>query len=119
MAAQLTIREYLEGQFEENAFSEANFKFIFAKYDIDGTADFASVSEESRDLALADLHEIFANKSNGSGRTEKRGDMSISEHGYSMTNADRLFHRNKASEFRKKWGIETNEEICEFHSITI
>ena len=119
MAVQLTIREYLEGKFEDNAFSEANFDYVFAEYNIDGTANFADISEESRDLALAELCEIFAGISNGSGRTEKRGDMSISEHGRSMSIPDRIFYRNRASKLRKKWGVETDEEICEFHSITI
>lgn len=119
MAVQLNIKEYLLGQFEENSFGEANLNYVFAKFSIDSAADFADVGERERDLALASLHEIFASKSNGSGRTEKRGDMSVSEHGYSMTNADRTFHRNKSTELRKKWGIETDEQLSEFHSITI
>lgn len=118
MAVQLNIKEYLLGSFEEDSFGEANLKYIFAKHSIDSTADFAAVGEKERDLALADLHEIFASKSNGSGRTEKRDTMSFSERGYTMTNADRIYHRNKAAELRKKWGIESDEQICEFHSIS-
>lgn len=119
MAVQLNIKEYLEGQFEENSFGESNLKFVFAKYSIDSTADFANVGEKERDLALADLHEIFANKSNGSGRTEKRDTISVSERGYSMTNADRIYHRRIASELRAKHGEVADEQLCEFHSISI
>lgn len=118
--AELNIKDFLAGHFEEDAFSVSNFNYIFAKYGIDEATNFADVSEKDIDLALADLHEIFANKSNGSGRTEKRDTMSVSEKGYSMTNADKMFHRNKASSLRKKWGIEDNtEETTFFHSKTI
>lgn len=117
--AVLTIREYLEGQFEEHAFTEANFKYVFAKYGIEGTDNFADVGERDRDLATADMHEIFANVRNGSGRTEKRDVFSVSESGFAMTNADRIYHRNKANALREKWGESTHEEITEFHSISI
>ncbi len=115
----MNIRDYLTGNFEEDAFSEGNILFALEKYEIDSTLEHTLVGERQRDLALAQLYEIFSNKSNGSGRSEKRDTLSVSERSYSMSNASRDFHRGIALRLRAKWGEDTGIELSEFHSQSI
>lgn len=118
----MTIKEYLKGFFEPNSFSEENFASVFAKYDVDGNSNENDVNEREKDLCLAELLLLLANKVSGGGSSSqssesvKRGDFErsmstgSSESSYSMTYLDRKYLRERAYYLFRKWGIEMEED---------
>lgn len=118
----MTIKEYLIGFFDENSFSDKNFESIFAKYDVDSNSDENDVNEREKDLCLAELLLLLANKVSGGGSSTQssesieRGDFKksvsngSSERSYSMTYLDRKYLRERAYYLFRKWGIEMEED---------
>lgn len=122
----MTIKDYLKGFFDDNSFTDKNFDSIFAKYDVDGDSDENDVNEREKDLCMAELLLLLANKVSGGGSSSQnsesveRGDYKktissgSSERSYSMTYLDRKYLRERAYYLFRKWGIEMEEET-EFH----
>lgn len=118
----MTIKDYLKGFFEKDSFTEENFATIFAKYDVDGSSDENDVNEREKDLCLAELLLLLANKVSGGGSSSQnsesieRGDFKksvssgSSERSYSMTYLDRKYLRERAYYLFRKWGIEMEED---------
>lgn len=115
----MTIEEYIQGSFEQGAFSDNNIAYALAKYGIQSHSDISNVGERERDLAVAELHLIFANRANGSGEEIVRGDFKISERSWNMTLADREYHRNVAARLFRKWGVDSDDIIDEERHYTI
>lgn len=122
----MTIQQYLEGFFDAGSFSDSNYESIFAKYNVDKSSDENDVNEREKDLCLAELLLLLANKVSGGGSSSQssesieRGDFKksvssgSSERSYSMTYLDRKYLRERAYYLFRKWGIEM-EEDSEFH----
>lgn len=118
----MTIKDYLKGFFEKDSFTEENFATIFAKYDVDESSDENDVNEREKDLCLAELLLLLANKVSGGGSSSQnsesieRGDFKksvssgSSERSYSMTYLDRKYLRERAYYLFRKWGIEMEED---------
>lgn len=118
----MTIKDYLKGFFEKDSFTEENFATIFAKYDVDGSSNENEVNEREKDLCLAELLLLLANKVSGGGSSSQnsesieRGDFKksvssgSSERSYSMTYLDRKYLRERAYYLFRKWGIEMEED---------
>ena len=112
----MTVKDYIQGYFEDNIFSDNNINFVLKKHDIeDGSIDVDLISEKQKDLSIADLHLILANRLNGDGEEIARGDFSIKDRSVTMTNDDREYHRRIANQLYKKWGEPTQEVISEKH----
>lgn len=118
----MTIKKYLEGFFDAGSFSDSNFESIFAKYNVNGNSDENDVNEREKDLCLAELLLLLANKVSGGGSSSQksesaeRGDFkksvssSSSERSYSMTYLDRKYLRERAYYLFRKWEIEMEED---------
>lgn len=123
----MTIKEYLEGLFEDDLFTDKNYNSIFIKYNVDSDDDLANVGEREKDLCYAELLLLLSNKANGSGSSVKhsesirRGNFDKSEsnesaeRNYSFTWLDRRDLRQRAYALFRKWGVEVDGEKSEYH----
>jgi hypothetical protein len=111
----MTIKEYLQGLFEEGVFTDANFNSIFAKWGVESSADLQDVSEKERDLCEADLCLLIANKGNGSGETIERGEFKVSEKSWNMTWANKELFLSRAYFLYRKYGVDMDDTGDEQH----
>lgn len=113
----MTIIEYITGAFEADFFTENNIKYVLAKYDIkNGEAELDTIGKRERDLCIAELHLILANRTNGTGERIERGDFSINERSFQLTDSEREWHRSEANRIKAQYGEEDLD--CSFHGYT-
>ena len=104
----LTITDYLNGRFDYT-FTELNMQSVLEGRAIDGATLATDVSEQYKDLLMADLYMILANVSGGAGQTVKKGDTTVTGRSYNYGITDRTRFRAQANLLYSKWGEDTVE----------
>lgn len=122
-----TIREYLQGQFQNYRIDDAVFKAaavspLLAKpkrfMAIDLDADFADYCDEeemmnSLQYALSSLCYSMSAAFSGGSRSEQVGDVHASETGRTITQQDREYYRSLGDKIRRDLGCEVEETVQE------
>ena len=123
----MTIREYLQGQFQNYRIDEAVMKAaavspVLAKprrlMAVELEADFADYSEneEMLDSVLYTLSSLYYSMSaafSGGSRSEQVGDVHASESGRIITKQDREYYRSLGDKLRRGLGCEVEEAVQE------
>lgn len=99
----MNIKDYLKGKVNY-PLTDANLDVILDDRGIALDADTATLSEQDKDLAYADVLYFMASIFGGSGATNKRGNWSETQSGLSIGITDRKMLITRADSIYAKYG---------------
>jgi len=107
----LTIEEYLQARVIENyTFSSEAIQAAMDLHNIASGVSSASVTQELKDLAEAELWEMASGFISGGGGSVRFGIQSKTDASISADAATRQLWSSKAQALRAKWGVATSSD---------